>query len=351
MANHYNSYKKFKKDIIIKYKEKKKKLSKKTSKKTSKKSSKKLSKKTSKKSSKKLSKKLRRTISNQQMDKFISINEFLAEEMSKGPEEDKGTIDYYYQSYVNVFNYFTILVNYYGFKEILCIPKFVLKFKNYISLNSIVYYTDTKELIIPAKLKEKIKNCSNADVRFIYCTFMIDSLKNKGITHANILIIDLYKKTIERFEPYGQLSRILESEINLTIEERLMKIIDLKDYEYLSPFDISPLRGLQTKADAYGGMCVSFCMLYLQLRLMNPDTIQKELIDYLLTKNKNELITLILKYAKFVELTLKKYHRLIYKNDKYIQKKWNSVQKFIISGEKEDKYSEYSFSKLLNKTF
>ena len=29
---------------------------------------------------------------------------------------------------------------------------------------------------------------------------MIDSLKNKGINHANILIFDLYKKTIERFK-------------------------------------------------------------------------------------------------------------------------------------------------------
>lgn len=323
--NHYDSYKKFKKKIIVKYKKKSNKLSKKSSKKPSKKSSKKMS---------------RNTVSDN-LDKFISINDFLAEEMSKGPKEEKGRINYYYQSYTNIFNFFTILLNYYDFNEILCIPKFVLKFKNYIDITSIVYYLDKKEFIIPIELQNKIKKCSESNVRFLYCTFMIDTMKNEGINHANILIFDLYKNTVERFEPYGHLHKQTEHEINEAIENRLMRIIDLENFTYLSPFDISPVIGPQKKADAYDGMCISFCMLYLQLRLMNPDTIQKELIEYLSKKDHTDLRKLILKYAKFVELTLKKYYHVIHKNDKYIGEKFNSLQDYLISSEKSDKKVEY----------
>jgi hypothetical protein len=314
--NHYNSYKKFKKKIILKYEKKK------------------LKSKTDSNKSKKMSR------SNNSIDKFISINEFLAGEMSKGPEEEKGIINYNYQAYTNIFNFFTILSNYYNFNEIICIPKFVLKFRQYIDMTSIIYFTDSKEFVIPVKLKENILKCSKKTIRFIYCTFMIDSLKNKGINHANILILDLYKKTLERFEPYGHSSHKYENEINLAIRERLMKIINLEDFTYLSPLDISPVIGPQSKADAYGGMCITFCMLYLQLRLMNPDTNQKELIEYLSNKNKHNLKKMILKYAKFVEITLKKYHHIPTHNEKYIIKKWNSLQNFIISGENNEKYVE-----------
>jgi hypothetical protein len=331
--NHYDSYKKFKKKIIVKYKQKSKKSNSKTTK-------------ISRRTSKKLNlnsneKKVHMSSKKNNLDKFISINDFLAEEMSKGPIEEKGTIDYHYQSYTNIFNFFTILVNHYHFNKILCIPKFVLKFKSYIDITSIVYYVDKNEFIIPTELKNKFKNCSKSRIRFIYCTFMIDNSHNKGINHANILIFDLYKNTIERFEPYGHLQESNEIKINQAIKTRLIKILQLENFEYLSPFDISPVIGPQQKADAYDGMCVSFCMLYLQLRLMNPDTIQTELIEYLSKKKHKDLQKLILRYAKFVELTLKKYQSVVYKNDRYVSKKNNSQQQYLISRSDSESYVEY----------
>jgi hypothetical protein len=307
MTNHYNLYKIFKKKIINKY-------------------------------NKQTKTKISRTINN--LDKFVSINEFLAEEMSKGPIEEKGSINYFYQSYVNIFNFFTILTKYYNFNEILCIPKFVIKYKNYIEFSSIAYYIDTKELIIPVKLQHKITKCMNTKIRFIYCTIIIGYYHNdNNISHANILIIDLHKQTIERFEPHGRIvyGEAKEHDINQTIK----KNIYLQNFTYLSPFEISPIIGLQRKADAHNGMCVTFCMLYLQLRLMNPDMIQKELIMYLLKKNKNELVKLILKYAKFVEITLKKYDFVVQQNEKYIEKKWYSKQKFVIYKENNERHVEF----------
>jgi hypothetical protein len=165
---------------------------------------------------------------------------------------------------------------------------------------------------------------------------MIDKLSNKGINHANVIFIYLFKKTLERFEPYGVLFMTSEKKINNAIKTRLLSILELEDFKYLSPLDISPKFGLQSKADAYGGMCVTFSMLYLQLRLMNPDVIQKELVNYLLNKERKDLINIILRYAKFIEITLKKYDYQIFEDEKYIQKKWFDKQEYIIS-KKNDK--------------
>jgi len=176
--NHYYLYKKFKKNLITKYK-----------------------------------KRSRNNITDNNLDKFVSINNFLAKEISKGPNEELNKINYHYQSYSNIYNFFRILVEYYDFNKILCIPKFTLKYKKYIDLTSIIYFIDRNEFIIPVELKKKIKKCKNSNARFIYCTFMIDNYynKNENLNHANILIIDLYKQTIERFEPYG----VLNNEIKI----------------------------------------------------------------------------------------------------------------------------------------
>ena len=45
--------------------------------------------------------------------------------------------------------------------------------------------------------------------------------------------------------------------------------------------------------------------MYLQLRLLNPDLSQKKIVKFLLNKDKKELKTMILKYARHVERTLK----------------------------------------------
>ena len=53
-------------------------------------------------------------------------------------------------------------------------------------------------------------------------------------------------------------------------------------------------------------MCVTITMMYLHMRILNPDIKQKKIINYFLEKDKKELKTIILKYARFVELTLKR---------------------------------------------
>ena len=63
---------------------------------------------------------------------------------------------------------------------------------------------------------------------------------------------------------------------------------ELNNYKYISPVDISPKIGPQGKADAYTGMCLTFSLIYLQLRIMNPEVEQTEVVKYILKKSKNK---------------------------------------------------------------
>lgn len=282
---HYNGYKKFKKNLIYKYKNG-----------------------------------IHRYNSDlKELDQFVSIKDFLAKELSKGPEEDSGEINYFYQKYSNVYNYFYLLTKYFDYNKILCMPKFILKFKKHNLISSIIWFIDTNSFYITEKLIEEIKYCeSKKDLRFTYFTLIITNKedkkenKNKFNSHANIMIIDMYKKTIERFEPFGQLPENYETRINKLIKSKILELLEINNYEYLSPIDISPILGLQSKYDNFDGICVSFIILYLQSRLMNPDIPQIELLNYYLKKNKKQINELILRYIKFIEITQKKYHNDIH---------------------------------------
>ena len=85
-----------------------------------------------------------------------------------------------------------------------------------------------------------------------------------------------------------------------------MKILGLNDYRYISPKAISNKIGLQHLGDSYNGMCVTISMMYLHMRLLNLDKKPKYIIDHFIKKPKKELKTIILKYAKYIEKTLKK---------------------------------------------
>ena len=53
-------------------------------------------------------------------------------------------------------------------------------------------------------------------------------------------------------------------------------------------------------------MCITISMMYLHMRILNPDIPQKKLVKFLINRDKNKLKEMILKYAKHVEESLKK---------------------------------------------
>jgi hypothetical protein len=266
------------------------------------------------------------------VDTFITINDFLSNEMSLGPEAEYGDIYYTYTNYENINNYLQILIDDIGFNKVICMPNFSLKIGDKdIIKNTIAYNVTRDELLIPSDLLKNINKCNN---RFIYLNLMI-VWEQRRVTHVNMIIIDFENKTIERYEPHGKQAKIdrknkkLSEKIDSKFSDKILSYIGLKNYTYISPFDYSPAIGIQLKVDAYDGMCLTYSIMYLQLRIMNPDVDQKDIVKYLLKKPKSEMYEMLLKYAKFIEEKLKEnskkiintadelYNRTYYQNIKF----------------------------------
>ena len=112
-------------------------------------------------------------------------------------------------------------------------------------------------------------------------------------SHANILIIDKFYKTIERFEPNGSEEPnglyYNKNLLDYSLKSYFLKLF--KDYEYLHPYDFLPIIGFQfyettenkkmKRIGDPGGFCVAWCVWYLEQRLkylVEPKQLANKLI-------------------------------------------------------------------------
>ena len=182
-------------------------------------------------------------------DNMISLDEYLAREESKGDKASPGTIDYDYQYYSNVYEYFYILFLKIRDFKIMCIPNMTVTFKNTENRVAVVYFKKENKIIMSANIKKAIDNCrckKENRVRFIFFSFILIDNKNENFSHANIIIIDLFKQTLERFEPHGYYN---SKNINKIIKKKLMKKMGIPKFKYLEPKKLSPYIGIQKKVD------------------------------------------------------------------------------------------------------
>ena len=205
--------------------------------------------------------------------------------------------------------------------RILCVPNFILKWGNYATRAAVAYVISTKQLFISNAMIKSINKCSkNNSFRFIYFSFVLINSLDDNISHSNIVIIDLFKNTIELFEPHGHYNTETSKIIDKLVFKKILKKIKLDKFKYIPPSYISPKLGIQSKADAYCGMCITVSMMYLHLRILNPDINQKKIVKHLLSYSRPKLKEVILKYARHVEETLKKNRISVIDFDKeYIQ--------------------------------
>jgi hypothetical protein len=120
-----------------------------------------------------------------------------------------------------------------------------------------------------------------------------------------MILIDLEKKTIERFEPMGW-TLDYTKDVDEFIKHVVRKKFGLSNYKYLPPEELSDKIGIQRNGDSYNGMCVTISMLYLHLRVLNPDLAAKYIVRKLTSMKSKQLKILILRYARYIEKTLKK---------------------------------------------
>lgn len=262
-------------------------------------------------------------------DGLITLDEYLADEESTGPYAGMGNIGYYYQHYDNIYSYFKLVLRGFTKFNILCVPNFIVKEGNTVDRTSMIINVNDKSIVYGTKMIEAINNCKiKKSTRFIFFSLIL-KFKNKNLTHANMVVIDLVKYTLERFEPHGSTFYFNEDSIkenkmvNKIMLKQVLPDLKLKNFTYISPQKLSPLIGIQRVADSYCGMCITISMMYLHLRILNPDVAQPKLVKFLLNRSKEKLKIMILKYAKHVEDTLKK-------NENYVLKLLDEVIKELL---------------------
>ena len=102
--------------------------------------------------------------------------------------------------------------------------------------------------------------------------------------HATLIFYDFIRNTIERFDPYGNMTA-LDNMMDETLEEELTNGVNMK---YCSPECYFPVSGFQTLSDEnnimnqkmgdFGGYCLAWCLWYVEHKMINLDVEPKQLI-------------------------------------------------------------------------
>lgn len=147
------------------------------------------------------------------------------------------------------------------------------------------------------KFWENFTTCS--EKRFVTCPFGFNC---NDFGHANYLLFDKRKKTLERFESFGAVKGkcISDTDVDIKIEKLFRENLpnEFKDFTYIRPLEILPKYNVQTeqeKEDRWKnriegnpvGFCSVWSIWYIDLRTSNPDVPPQDLIEIAINKIKN----------------------------------------------------------------
>ena len=156
----------------------------------------------------------------------------------------------------------------------------------------IIFWNDENNYWIHTYLNQLINSTRRYGKQDYSFSFLSIRLPEGGL-HANVILYDFTKNTVERFDPYGN-TIYIDPNLDDILEEELTWNTGLS---YLSPAQYMPVSGLQTLSDEtnslnqkngdFGGYCLAWCIWYIEHRINNPSISQKDLI----TKTKKKLIS------------------------------------------------------------
>lgn len=101
---------------------------------------------------------------------------------------------------------------------------------------------------------------------------------SRTFNHQNVIIFDKERKEFERFEPEGGSVK----KANDVIRKKFNEL--LPDYTYIEPLSYCPFKGPQLVIGADGcsnayGFCVTISMIYVYLRIRNPEYTREEIVN------------------------------------------------------------------------
>ena len=155
-----------------------------------------------------------------------------------------------------------------------------------------------QKLIFPSNFNQIINNFDYSEVDFVIIPLGIDISNKENLSHANILIWDVKKNIIERFEPHGAYHPInfnYNSKLLDKLLENKFKQIDQK-LKYRSPQEYLPVIGFEIlenleddKCKRLGdpnGFCGLWCIWWCNQKLLYPNLSSEKLANYLIKRLK-----------------------------------------------------------------
>jgi hypothetical protein len=240
----------------------------------------------------------------------------LSDKVSLGSRASIGSIDYHYQKYYNTFAFIKKLIDKDDkLKKLVCIPdisynwmKSLMNIYFFKNIDSIKPHLNSVKPADPFISKENFINEIKKCMKYRLIPISLEIIVPNVGTHANVIIIDTKKKTVELFEPHG--ARSNESELEsisrayYKVSKNVHKFVrmNLPDFTYIPPSKYEPEDGLQVRLDAFSGLCVTWSILYLHYRILNPDLNPEKLVKYL---DKTFTLKKLLRYTRYVEDILK----------------------------------------------
>jgi len=208
-----------------------------------------------------------------------------------------------------------------------------IKTNNFIKLPCFILFKNKNNYFIHPYLNHIINNNNNKNYILLYI-----NIQTEILSHCNILIYDLKKKIIERFEPYGN---EFISDIDNILEEELCWNTN---FTYISPKSYLPLNSFQNISDESNnndvingdleGYCVYWCLWYIENKLLNSTIESKVLVDKLILKLKKLNIsfkTYIRNYSFSISKIKNKYMKKINKLKLNIYNNYYKIIKYFIN--------------------
>ena len=220
----------------------------------------------------------------------------LSKKKNMGTLASSGDIDYHYQNYTNVWAFFKTMRS-----KDLYVPKSAFLDLDISDIKRGIYSSDMKSIL------SGIKTGLSGKSKFI--PIILNLITEEG-AHANIILINKLDKVFELYEPHG--ARTSSSVLSGVAGAYKKKIRLLKSfvathfptYKVINSVDSQRGTAFQMLRDPekHSGFCVTWSILFVHYRILNPTIQLKTLIKYIadnISTNK------LLRYAKYIEDTVK----------------------------------------------
>ena len=234
-----------------------------------------------------------------------------SKQIHKGTMASKTSINYEYQDYDNIIDVLELMV-----MESPKLKKEVKFFKEdpinaFLTLDLYrvdrIYPEYMKVVEFKKELERLVKN-KTGKTKLI--PIILNIRYTKKDNHANMLVINLQTKEIELFEPHGL--RSSDSVIGGIMGgyKQKYKFVEtffkkhLPEFTLKNVMDPIPGKSFQVLHDPkqHTGYCVTWCMMYSNYRILNPDISTEKLVKHMHQKINQRLL---LQYASYSELLLK----------------------------------------------